>query len=526
MLTYVLLIATGRDYELAFNILLPSFFYFQEKNLIYNFIIIYKKNEKNLLDYWLNISKSKNYDFNNFTFICESDIISNIPKNTYYFQMYLKLYVHKIVEYEYYIVLDSDIFFCKKFNNSNFYDSINNKAYFKKEYRTDNWAKRCEKIYNIKLEYLFNQTPFVFRKSLLQFIFKKYQVKLRILKNNCSEYTLYQTILQKNNMIENNYIEHKFKEKSINYFFVKKSNNIEDDIKNKMKSIFNNYNNNIVVSGIQSRIKQNFDIYKILKMYIPFISLKKYKIAILTVVSGNLYYERYKEAIELKRNYCKYHNYDFIFNKVNDNYHIKNGWLKIYFMLRNLKKYDYIFMSDADVVITNKDKRIDDIINLYNCKDYCCLVTTDFNSLNTGNIIWRNCDKSIELLNKILELKDNKLRYSLKSPFIPKGIYEQPSFIYYYNKSEEYRKLIKIIPQFEMNSYTNYIKKINIIPKINNIINRGVYKNGDFLIHFAGFNYINKRKVPIDIDKLIKKYIEIYNQIQYEKVGSDYGKIK
>ena len=198
-------------------------------------------------------------------------------------------------------------------------------------------------------------------------------------------------------------------------------------------------------------------------------------------------------------------------------------------MLKNLKKYDYIFLSDGDVVITNKDKRIEDLINIYNCKDYCCLITTDYNSINTGNIIWKNCEKSYEFLNKVFELKDD-IRYSLKTPFIPKGIYEQPSFIYYYNLSEEYRRLIKIIPQFEMNSYTDcfpQLKSPNIIPIIDNMVNRCNHNNKDFLIHFAGFNYFNKkRQLPINIKKLITKYISIYYKLQSEKEGLDYGKIK
>lgn len=524
MLTYVLLIATGKDYETAFNILIPSFFYFRKEEF-YNFIIIYKLDEKKYLDYWINELKIRNFNLSNFSYISENDLVDEIPKNTYYFQMYLKLYIHKIVESEYYLVLDSDHLFCKKFSENNFYSD--DKAYYIKEFRKDSWATRCEKLFKIKMNFLFSQTPFVFKKSLLEIIFDKYPVKFHILKNQCSEYTFYQAALQKNNLIEDNYYESKFKENNINSLILNNLN-IDEILNNKIDKLFNEFPN-IVVSGIQSRLNKHYFIYDKLKNYIPNMFYQKKNIAMLTVISGDEYFERYKDAIEIKRDYCNYHNYEFLFCRSDNKQSIKNGWLKIYFMLKNLKKYDYIFLSDGDVVITNKDKRIEDLINIYNCKAYCCLVTTDYNSINTGNIIWKNCEKSYELLNKIFDLKDD-IRYSLKTPFIPKGIYEQPSFIYYYNLSEEYRKLIKIIPQFEINSYTDcfpQLKNPNVIPIIDNIENRCNHNDNDFLIHFAGFNYFNKkRKLPIDVSKLIEKYIKIYYKLQSEKEGSDYGKIK
>ena len=59
----------------------------------------------------------------------------------------------------------------------------------------------------------------------------------------------------------------------------------------------------------------------------------------------------------------------------------------------------------------------------------------------------------------MLNLRDNKIRYSLNKPFFPKGIYEQPSLIYLYNKYENWSHRIKIIPQFEINSYSEYLVK-------------------------------------------------------------------
>jgi len=520
-LTYVLLLSTGKDYDIAFNILLPSFFYFKSDDLKYKFLIIYKDSEKELLNYWK--KQLNNYDLSNFLYINENLLNDNIPLNTYYFQMYLKLYIHNLIRTEYYIVLDADHFFCNNFTNENFYNKSLNKAYYHKLNIIDKWGKRCENIFQCKLPFLFNQTPFIFKSSLLIFMFDNYNIKQYILNDQCSEYTLYLSLIIKNNLLDDNYMIKQFKINNINHTFNNKTENI---FENKINEIFNT--ENIVISGIQSRMNKHNIIYKSLKKYIPTITYNKLNIAMLTVLSGEKYYQRYKQAIKIKENYCNYHNYDFIFIR-DDETQDPNGWLKLYYLIKYIEKYDYIFLSDADVIITNRDKRIEDIINLYNCSNYCCLITTDYNSINTGNIIWRNCPLSIEIINKVFNMRNDTIRYSLKLPFNPKGIYEQPSFIYYYNNNKNYRKVINIIPQYVMNSYTNCFKQLrksNIIPYINNKINRCNYMEGDFLIHFAGFNYFNQlNDFKINNEKLIKKYLDIYFNFK-NKEGFDYGKIK
>ena len=90
--------------------------------------------------------------------------------------------------------------------------------------------------------------------------------------------------------------------------------------------------------------------------------------------------------------------------------------MKIYKLLDIIQKYDYVFTSDADVIITNRDIRIEDIIFEFMKEKHNLLITTDFNSINSGNIIWKNCEKSIILLNEIIKTGNNKIRYSIKKP--------------------------------------------------------------------------------------------------------------
>ena len=117
----------------------------------------------------------------------------------------------------------------------------------------------------------------------------------------------------------------------------------------------------------------------------------------------------------------------------------------------------------------------------------------------------------------------------IQKPYKPKGVYEQPNLIHLINKYEDIKNSVKIIPQFEMNSYANFMPELklpNILKKIDNTVNRCNWKNGDFLIHLAGFNYLENDKFKFRIEPFIKKYVNRYYENIIKKVGKDYNKIK
>ena len=221
------------------------------------------------------------------------------------------------------------------------------------------------------------------------------------------------------------------------------------------------------------------------------------------MISNGKYFNRYEEALFVKKDYCKYHKYDFIIKLLE----YCNGWDKLLLLNEKLNEdYDYIMTSDADVVITNRDKSIEDLILKYDDNDSFMIITKDYNSLNSGNIIWKNCKETKDFLKKVIDCKTN-IRYTINKPFKSIGIYEQPSIIYIINKEYEYYKdKIKVIPQYEINSY------IPIICKNNMENNRDKWEMGDFLIHFAGFNYDKDSQLrdKVKLDKVIKKFCTIY----------------
>jgi len=531
-LTFILLLATGKDIYSATSILIPSIITFFNLKHLFELIIIIKENDNNLLSLRLDeLKKNINLDNLKISVHLETELI-NIKNifNTYYLQMYLKLLAVKFIKTEHYLTLDSDNFFCKKSDIHNFIDVDTNRCYYSLLKYKDIWLKRSETFLNLKIKTGTNQTPFVFNKKCVLLLLKNINVNKAILNDLCSEYTLYQVYLKKNKLFDLAYFYRPFKNNSLTHIH-KYYKPLQ--IKYKIKLYFE-MNNNLVVSGIQSRCNLLDKSINYIKKYIPLCYYKKLNIAVLTLINGNIYYNRYKNAIKIKKEYCKYHNYDFIYEFIDDalmenkKNTEKNGWLKLYKLKNILINYDYVFVSDADVIITNRDIRIEDLILKYPLDNKCLLITTDYNSINSGNIIWKNCKESIELIDKIIELGNNKIRYTLQKPFKPKGIYEQASLIYLINRYKYFYNLIKIIPQFEMNSYSilfKELKKPNILLSISNIINRCSWREGDFLIHFAGFNYIENNKFKINCDKYIQKYINIYYDLISRKESCDYGKI-
>ena len=162
-------------------------------------------------------------------------------------------------------------------------------------------------------------------------------------------------------------------------------------------------------------------------------------------------------------------------------------------------------------------------------ENHSCLITTDYNSLNSGNIIWKNCNETFKILRTMLNIGNNTIRYGLNKPFKAKGIYEQPNLIHLYNKFKDIQNVIKIIPQFEMNSYTKIfpsLKKPNILKSVDDIFNRCNWQRGDFLVHFAGMNYINNDKFKINIQNIINQFVHIYYTSFIYKEGHDYKFIK
>lgn len=110
--------------------------------------------------------------------------------------------------------------------------------------------------------------------------------------------------------------------------------------------------------------------------------------------------------------YCIQNNYSYIcelFHKEKLN-SIHPTWIKIFALLKYLNEYDYLVWIDADCVFKDKNKKIEDFITPKNvdliiCKhgvDKTNSVENVWNSINTGFMIFKNSEWSLNLLKSLI----------------------------------------------------------------------------------------------------------------------------
>ena len=115
------------------------------------------------------------------------------------------------------------------------------------------------------------------------------------------------------------------------------------------------------------------------------------KIAVITFVVGADYKRWMKPGLDSKQEWCARHNYDFhcggdaVWDRTRP-----IPWSKLLYLQSFLDSgYDYLFVSDADVLITNPALKIEDVI-LPQLGDKDLLWTLDAcDHLNSGNMLLR-----------------------------------------------------------------------------------------------------------------------------------------
>jgi hypothetical protein len=218
------------------------------------------------------------------------------------------------------------------------------------------------------------------------------------------------------------------------------------------------------------------------------------KICLLTLVIGDQYYDSVKLGIESKKKYCESNGYDFILgdNKIYDKKR-PIAWSKIKMIQKYINNYDYIFCSDADVIIMNSNHKLETFINKYLGQNKKLLVTRDFMNINTGNIILKNCSEIISLLDNIYN----------QTQFLNHNWWEQMAFIDLYNKSKLIRDFTFVLNETHLiNAYIIEFPN-HPLPESNK------YRTGDFLIHLAGIDNFkdlkNLMEMCYDINKKEKE---------------------
>jgi hypothetical protein len=130
-------------------------------------------------------------------------------------------------------------------------------------------------------------------------------------------------------------------------------------------------------------------------------------------------------------------------------------------------KYDYIWVSDADVWITNPELKLEEhVLPLLPANKNLLMTYDSCNHVNSGNMILRPCSWSVEFFKKVLECKDCLYHIWWENAAICKLMSLE---------SEDCMKNIEVTMEaYRFNAYLQGHKGTRL------------WMPGDFLIHFAG----------------------------------------
>lgn len=200
------------------------------------------------------------------------------------------------------------------------------------------------------------------------------------------------------------------------------------------------------------------------------LSFKRPSYAICTIAKGKEYCEKIVNCIKSKYEYARHYNYTLL---TEDDFQIGDlhvAWSKIYLLKKYLKDYDYLFWIDADAMIMNMNVCLD---NFFLClpKQYNGLISVDVNGINSGVMLLKNCPEMNMMLENLPKM-DKSLLYT--------GIYEQRPLMELL-KLNVYPNLFYIVHQNIWNSYDPIVWCLDI-PEFDG------YREGDFIVHFAGYN--------------------------------------
>ena len=171
--------------------------------------------------------------------------------------------------------------------------------------------------------------------------------------------------------------------------------------------------------------------------------------------------------------------------------HIPIGWGKIFLMKDVFRRHpgvEWIFNTDCDVMITNMDTKIEDIIKEHAGPNTHVMIPADCNGINCGNMLVKNSPIGKAFLNTVISgmplyrnwyLYENQLIQDLAigSHLRESGVSPGGTL---------WAEVIKVLPQRVMNSY-DYTKlpKLKNRPNFKDILGTdGQWQKGDFLIQW------------------------------------------
>lgn len=202
--------------------------------------------------------------------------------------------------------------------------------------------------------------------------------------------------------------------------------------------------------------------------------MAKPSIAMLTFCVGADYKRAMKPGLDSKRAYCKKHGYDFL----TDGEDVWDRdrpipWSKFNFILKYLDDYDYIFWSDADVIIVNQEIALETHILPLLPANKDILWTMDAcNHYNNGHLMIRG---------KSAWVRDYFKRCYAETDLLYHIWWDNAAMIKLYESNPDDFKRIQTCTMHWL--FNSYVFGPNDSANDSSV---RLYKHDDFLVHFAG----------------------------------------
>lgn len=203
-----------------------------------------------------------------------------------------------------------------------------------------------------------------------------------------------------------------------------------------------------------------------------------------------------------RRAYAAKHGYDYTVLSTSLVADPRMGWhahaferFRAYRSLLVGGKYDWLFCCGADVIFTNPEIPIEPKCDW--SKGF--IIANDAGGLNSDVFIARNCSRTLELLQAVVDLRDRHWC----SPLIDQDALDEVL--------PDFQDIVKIVPQKELQSHLydaiiyKEVEVTSVQPYVDGkdkLGNDGQWKPGDFALHAAGFPYAEKIAV---LSKILKE---------------------
>lgn len=206
---------------------------------------------------------------------------------------------------------------------------------------------------------------------------------------------------------------------------------------------------------------------------------------ILTLVIGADYRKALEKALASKVFYAKQHGYTYI--QGDEQFWDRDrpiSWSKIPFLLKQLESIpegETVWLSDADVFITNPNLKLEDhVMPLFPSDKHMLMTFDSCGHVNAGNILMRNTEWTRNFWRRVYEQTD----------CIYHIWWENAGILKLMEQNESDRNNIEI---------TSDCKRFNAY--LMGLPNAPLWEPNDFLVHFAGV--YNAQKMSSLIDEIL-----------------------